>query len=97
MYGEPDAVSISLVPSISLSKYLDNSLLQSKYLKILPLQSKKSKNKSYFYKKGESNKFLYISPFFVKKSLDYMRFFLRKNLYKKNIWYRILNKEEVET
>ena len=36
MYGEPDAVSISLVPSISLSKYLDNSLLQSKYLEILP-------------------------------------------------------------
>lgn len=41
MYGEPDAVSISLVPSISLSKYLENSLLQSKYLEILPLQSKK--------------------------------------------------------
>ena len=48
MYGEPDAVSISLVPSISLSKYLYNSLLQSKYLEILPLQSKKSKNKSKF-------------------------------------------------
>lgn len=65
--------------------------------KFIMIIDSKSKNKSYFYKKGESNKFLYISPFFVKKSLDYMRFFLRKNLYKKNIWYRILNKEEVET
>lgn len=71
-----------------VSKQVQNSL----WLSIQSL-----KNKSYFYKKGESNKFLYISPSFIKKSLDYMRFFLRKNLYKKNIWYRILNKEEVET